>query len=128
MNGQDNLIPVKSKEEARALGRKGGIASGKVRKQKKMMKDTLQMLLSLTMKEGKATNPEDIKSLADVKGANLTLDQAILLAQVKKAIKGDVSSAVFVRDTSGNKLAEEMNIKSEVDTTITEIEKYVDSK
>lgn len=127
MSGQDNLIPVQSKEEARKLGRKGGIASGKARRAKRTMKDTLEMLLNLTLNDGEVTKPEDIKSIADLKGANLTVDQAILFAQIKKAMKGDVSSAVFVRDTSGNKLAEEVKV-GEIDSTIIEIEKYVDKK
>lgn len=130
MNGQDNLIPFteRSVEETRELGRKGGRASGKARRQKKAMKETLQMLLDLTLKDGDATDEKKIKSLADVSKANLTVDQAILLAQVKKALKGDTSSAVFIRDTSGNKLAEEMKVSAEVDNTILEIQKYVDEK
>lgn len=130
MSGQSNLIPnsERSPEQLREQCRKGGKRSGEVRKQKKAMKDVLQMLLDLTVKNGDITKPEDIKSLADIKGANVTVNQAILLAQINKALKGDTSSAVFVRDTSGNKLAEEMNIKSEIDSTISEIQKYVDGK
>jgi hypothetical protein len=37
MAGVDNLQPVSSKEEARARGRAGGIKSGQVRKEKKIM-------------------------------------------------------------------------------------------
>lgn len=127
---KEDLIPVteRSKEEAKALSRKGGINSGKARRAKKTMKDTLQMMLELTLKDGALTSAEDIKSLADLKDANLTVEQAVLFAQLKKAMKGDTSSAVFIRDTSGNKLAEEMSIKQDIDSTITEIQKYVDSK
>ncbi len=101
---ESNLIPnsERSPEEVRENGRKGGIASGKARREKRNMQETLKLLLNLTMNDGEATKPEDIKSLADVKGANLTVDQAILLAQIKKAIKGDTQSASFIRDTSGN--------------------------
>ena len=92
-----------------------------------MMKDTLQMLLDLTIKDGKATDASKIQSLADISNANLTVDQAILLAQIKKAIKGDTQSATFIRDTSGNKLAEEVKV-GEIDDTIREIEQYVSKK
>jgi hypothetical protein len=126
---KEDLIPLntRTKEEQKKIARKGGKKSGEVRKQKKMMKDTLQMLLDLTIKDGEATNPESIKSLADIQNANLTVDQAILLAQIKKAVKGDTQSATFIRDTSGNKLAEEVKV-GEIDDTIREIEQYVSKK
>lgn len=41
----ENLKPIQSKEEARELGRKGGIASGEARREKATMKKTLEMLL-----------------------------------------------------------------------------------
>lgn len=125
MAGVENLKPIKTKEKARELGAKGGKASGVAKRKNKAMKETLQMLLELTLKDGKVTDEKEIKSLADIGKANLTVDQAILLAQIKKALKGDTSSAVFIRDTSGNKLAEEVKV-GELDDTIREIQKYVD--
>lgn len=118
-----DLIPFDqlSEDEHKRIATKGGKASGKARREKKMMKDTLQMLLDLTLKDGDATNPDEIKSLADISNANLTVDQAILLAQIKKAVKGDTSSAIFIRDTSGNKLVEEF--KQTIDTTIVDKQK-----
>ena len=58
-NGQDNLIPVRSKEEARERGRKGGQKSGEVRRKRKAMKEQLKLLLSLPLKD------EDIKQLEE---------------------------------------------------------------
>lgn len=51
---QDNLIPMneRSKEEARELGRLGGIRSGEVRKEKATMKKDLEMLMNSTDEEG----------------------------------------------------------------------------
>ena len=49
-NGVDNLIPTnrRSKEEARELGRKGGIKSGKVRKEKKIISEMYAEALAKT--------------------------------------------------------------------------------
>ena len=46
--GQDNLIPLseRTKTEQREIARRGGIASGKARKEKATMKKTLEMLLN----------------------------------------------------------------------------------
>ena len=39
-------------------------------------------------------------------GESINYQEAILLAQILKAINGDTQAAVFVRDTSGNKIKE----------------------
>ncbi len=48
--GQDNLIPTsqRSKDEARELGRKGGIASGKARKEKALLSEMYGSMLAGT--------------------------------------------------------------------------------
>lgn len=50
-NGHENLIPVQSEEEAREKGRKGGIASGKARREKRAVKKILSELLELPVEE-----------------------------------------------------------------------------
>ena len=109
MAGEDNLKPVRSEAEARAKGKKGGIASGKARREKKAMKDTLEALLSMPLKSGKSEDVESIQNLAEVKGKNITVQEAIMLAQIQKAVKGDTRAAEFIRETSGNM----MNAESE---------------
>ena len=49
MANEQNLVPFgeRSEREARELGQKGGIASGKARRRKKSMKQKMQLLLSL---------------------------------------------------------------------------------
>lgn len=44
MANESNLKPVRSKEEARAKGRKGGVASGKSRREKKTIQNILTAL------------------------------------------------------------------------------------
>ena len=48
---EDNLIPVRSKNEARERGRIGGIASGKARREKKALRETLEDLLKRDLKD-----------------------------------------------------------------------------
>lgn len=103
MANEMNLDPVKSTSEARKRGRKGGIASGKVRREKKMMRETLDMLLSMPMKNGKSADVESIRSFAALKGKNISVQEAILIAQIQKAMKGDTKAAEYVRDTMGQR-------------------------
>jgi general stress protein YciG len=54
MANEQNLIPFTSdqdREEAKKNGRKGGIASGEVRREKATMKKTLEMLLDVVPKK-----------------------------------------------------------------------------
>ena len=101
----DNLIPQseRTKEEQRKIAKQGGIASGKARREKKAMKDTLEALLTMPLKAGKCVDVEAIKDLAALKGKNITVQEAIMLAQIQKAMKGDTKAAEYIRDTSGNK-------------------------
>ena len=127
----ENLIPVRSEEEAREKGKKGGIASGKARREKKAMKETLATLLSMPLKDGAAADVEKIKSIAAINGKNITVQEAIMLAQIKKAIKGDTRAAEYIRDTSGNRVKEEISVEGNINNpfaglTTDEIRKLID--
>lgn len=70
------------------------------RKEQKKFREVLNQLLSIQIRV--ETLPESIKR--GVRGKKITMLEAVLLAQINKAIGGDTSSATFLRDTSGNKL------------------------
>jgi hypothetical protein len=99
--GIDNLR-VPTSEEAREIGRKGGIASAKARRKRKAIKETLDALLSMTLKESEAANIEEVQSIAALKGKNITVQEAILLSQIQKAIKGDARAALLIFEMLGN--------------------------
>lgn len=108
----DNLLKAEdlTSDELRARATKGGIASGKARREKKAMRETLATLLSMPLKDGASEDLEKIQSIAALNGKNITVQEAIILAQIKKAIKGDTRAAEYIRDTSGNKAKEEVAI------------------
>ena len=114
MTNEANLDPVQSKDEARKRGRNGGIASGKARREKKMMRETLDILLSMPMKNGKFADVESIRSFAALKGKNISVQDAILIAQVQKAMKGDTKAAEYVRDTVGQKPVDSVDMNMNV--------------
>lgn len=92
-----NMTP----EQRREAGRKGGIASGEAKRAKKAMRERLEILLELPMKSGKGADIETIKNFAALKGKNITVQDAMMIAQIQKALKGDTTAATFVRDTAG---------------------------
>lgn len=108
MANEDNLKPVRSKSEARARGKNGGIASGKARREKKLFKETLESLLTMPLQNGKSLGIDEIQSFAAVKGQNISVQEAILIGQVQKAMKGDTRAAEYVRDTIGQRPTEKV--------------------
>lgn len=114
MTNEKNLDPVQTKEEARERGRNGGIASGKARREKKLMRETLDILLSMPLKNGKLADVDDIRSFAAIKGKNISVQEAIMIAQVQKAMKGDTKAAEYVRDTIGQKPVDNVIMGGEV--------------
>ena len=91
----------RSGRQAAENGRKGGIASAKAKREKKALKETLEELLAMPLKNGKQANLENIKSIAAVKGKNISMQEAIMIAMLNKAARGDVRAAEYVRDTIG---------------------------
>lgn len=113
MAGTDNL-KVPTSEEAREFGRRGGIASAKKRRERKAMKETLEELLSMPLKNGASADIGKVRNIAAMKGKNITMQEAIMLSMLQKAAKGDVRAAEFVRDTAGQRPTDKMDMNVEL--------------
>lgn len=108
----------KTPEERAELGRQGGIKSGESKRRKKAMKETLEVLLAMPMKKGRMADVEDIRSFADLKGKNISVEAAMMVQMLQKALKGDTNAAAFIRDTSGQKPQEDVNFTGAVPVVI----------
>lgn len=97
----------RSGDEAVKNGRKGGIASGQARRRKKALTDTISELFSMPIKDGKLSELEKIKSITSIKGKNVTVQEAIVLAQIQKALKGDSRSTRLLIDLFENKTTDD---------------------
>ena len=85
MANENNLKPIQTESEAREKGRQGGIASGKARRERKTLADTLRVVL-----EEKAND------------AGLTRREAIVARVVKRLYdKGDVYQLKALADILG---------------------------
>lgn len=106
MAKEDNLKPVRSEEEARALGKKGGIASGQARREKATMKRTLEMLLD------EVANIKDNES-------KLTYRQLTTLGLLQGAIEGKAENYKTIVQLLGE-LQEQTNETPSLNITITD--------
>ncbi len=113
-NTDYDINKERTPEERRAAAIKAGKASGKARREKRDMKESLSILLDLAIKSGAVIDPKDKELLSEVKGKNLTVSDAILIAQIQKALKGDLRAAEFIRDTSGQKPIENRNVTQDL--------------
>lgn len=88
MAKKENLNPVRSKSEARERGRKGGLASGEARREKRDFKERIKTLLF--------SDVADEKIKLQIKGG-LGIDveehiDVVVAALYQKAISGDVQA------------------------------------
>ena len=60
-----------TKEELSAAGKKGAAASIETKRRKKAMKETLEILLAMPLKDKKYYDVEEIKNFAALKGKNI---------------------------------------------------------
>ena len=98
--GLENLIPVRSKEEAREKGKKGGIASGEARREKRTLRQCLELLLSLPAPEGHGGQDTS---------------EAVSAALIKRALNGDVAAFTALRDSIGEKPTDKVEHSGEMD-------------
>lgn len=71
MANEQNLIPFTSnqnREEAKKNGAKGGKRSGEVRRQRKAMKEQMEMLLSMPFNAKDSNNKKVVDQMAEVLG------------------------------------------------------------
>ena len=105
-------------EERREAGRKGGIASGEAKRRKKAMRERLEIILEMPLKSGKNADIESIKNFAALKGKNITVQDAMMIAQIQKALRGDTNAATFVRDTAGQNPTTKIEAEMDMDVNV----------
>lgn len=107
MSGEDNLRPVRSKDEARERGANGGKKSGEVRRAKKTVRQIAAMLDSLPVT---GPNKEVLEKLG-VPDDDQTQQTVRLVALHKKAMTGDVSAVRLWLEITGEDRKHETEIK-----------------
>lgn len=88
----------RSGDEAVENGRKGGVNSGIARREKKAIKTTLESLMSMPIRDGNLDDIEKIKSIASISGKNISVQEAIALKALQKALSGDIKAFKAIAD------------------------------
>lgn len=101
-------------ENAASLGAKGAAASAEVRRARRTLRTELELLL-----ESYPKDPETGKK------SKKTIQEAITLALITKALKGDTKAFEIIRDTIGEKPADRITLAQIDQDTIDAVEKMV---
>ena len=94
----------RSSAEAQKNGKKGGKASGKARRRKKAMRQAASSLLNMGLSGAKCDSINEARQMLLSFGLDedeATLQDAMLVSVMIKALKGDVQATAFLRDTAG---------------------------
>lgn len=115
-DGTKNLIPMnkRSEEEVKNMQRKGGINSGKARRNKAMLKDCINILM-----EKKVVDPETGKRITGAEQLSINLwEKALSEVDTGKAAK----AFEVLRDTSGQKPIDKIMVAEVDQSVIDEVE------
>ncbi len=97
MANEQNLVQNRTREEAEALSRKGGIASGRVRRQKRDLRESMRKILELDISP---KQKEQLESLG-INSEGWSLGDVVNIMAVQTAMKGNVAAMAYCRDTAG---------------------------
>lgn len=111
-----NLKPVKKGDpRAAELQKLGAEARKRNNAERTKMRDELNTLLKLSLKKGDLVTKDDVLNLEEAQEKNVSVQTAINVAMIQRAIMGDVQAATWVRDTLGEKPTD----KVELDQSLT---------
>lgn len=117
----DENLKTLTPSEAREIGRKGGIASGIARREKKQFRKTAQAILSMPISKGAIDGYESLESAVD---SNVSVLEGIIIKQTKKALNGDTAAAKFLLEVSGETQLQKNDVpdRSKLEEAANEIE------
>ena len=110
--------------ERETNARKAGKASGKSRRKKKTMQELMKATLALALKkDGKITDAELEQNLPGLAGQNMSVMQALVLAQVKKGLEGDGNAFDRIMELVGEKVSkQEITLNTNPYTSLSDAE------
>jgi hypothetical protein len=94
-------------ERAREIHSMGGIASGVSKRRKKLIKETIETILELPVKDKRVK--DGLKRIG-LTTEDMTQQSLMILGVMKRAQNGDPYAATFIRDSIGQKEAEKLDL------------------
>lgn len=99
-NQEGGLTP----DRAREIGHLGGVASGQARRQRRQLRELLNDCMTASVTD------EEIRAALVAAGYEPNFENALTLAALTRAARGDIEALRYVRDTLGEKPTESYNM------------------
>lgn len=100
--GSENLVPVRSVEEAREKGRKGGLKSAEVRRQKKTMREMARSVMESSVSY-QMENVREALARMGIEESDMTYQAAVVVRLIQKAmVEGDTSAIRVLGELTGD--------------------------
>lgn len=108
----NQLLPasIRTEEERKANGRKGGIKSVEIRRKKKVLRELVSAFLTCPAEESIAIAVS--RQFKEYKKSDVTNALAMTVALYRRALKGDPRAFEVLRDTIGEKPVAEVDHRS----------------
>ena len=109
MGNKKNLMPIeevnsrRTREQHSADSRKAGKASGVARREKKALKETLEMLLRMPVEDGSLDDIDKIQSYGALNGKNVSVQEAVVMSAIQKALNGDIKAFKAIAEIMNDK-------------------------
>lgn len=111
---KEDLKPVRSKDEAKERGAKGGKASGEARRVKKTLRELVELFAALGVSEETRKKMKELGIPEEL----MTRKMQPVVALFNKANKGDVSAFNAIRDIVGEKPIDRTQLEGSFDTRL----------
>lgn len=112
MANEKNLKLIQSTSEAREKGRKGGVASGKARREKRDMAEMATYMLNSAIS---AKNKADVKSLCgEMPESEMTVQSAMIAGQIRSAMSGNTQAFNALTELADRQAAKEEQKAAEI--------------
>lgn len=125
MANEQNLKPFTSdqdREQAKINGRKGGLARQQQIRERKSMREQMEGLLSLSLKDQKVVNR--FKQIG-VDASDMNNQMALIVATYQKALKGDMQAMNVIRELIGERV-QEFKVSATIDDKVKELHGILD--
>lgn len=101
-NGTANLVPVRTKSEAKERGRNGGIKSGEARRHKKSMREMAKYIMDSSVSK-QMNNVRETLARMGIEENDMTYQAAVVVRLIQKAmVDGDTSAIRVIGELTGD--------------------------
>lgn len=122
MVNKNNLKPIKSKERAREIGKKGGQAFARNVRKRKALKEQMELLLTLPLTDERAK--KQFESMG-IDADNMDNQMAMVVKTYAQALKGNINAVNTIREIIGERVVE-VNVNNNIDDKVKELQKELE--